>query len=74
MYLGVWSLREYSNYGHLIPKVYMIGLPVGVIFFVGSLIFVVAVIGILATCSEAKCLVATASYSITCLLLLVWLS
>jgi hypothetical protein len=59
MYVGVWSLREYSNYGYLIPTVYMIGLPVGIIFFVGSLIFVVAVVGIVATSSEAKCLIAT---------------
>lgn len=59
MYLGVWSLREYSNYDHLIPTVYMIGLPVGIIFFVGSLLFVVAVVGIIAACSEAKCLIAT---------------
>lgn len=59
MYLGVWSLREYSNFSNLIPTVYMIGLPVGIIFFVGSLIFVVAVVGIIATSSEAKCLIAT---------------
>jgi len=59
MYIGVWSLREYSNYGYLMPKVYMIGLPVGIIFFVGSLLFVVAIVGIVASCSESKCLIAT---------------
>lgn len=57
--IGVKSLREYTSYGNLVAETYLIGLPVGIIFFVGSLLFVVALIGIVATVTESKCLIAT---------------